>query len=212
MPLVRRASQAEDGEAAKPASRGESRRDGLSAAAAVTLVGAILAAFISGTNLTFELWPSLKPDPKEKVGANLEVLEIDTNVRYDEYAARPGKTVSTNPGNGEIGNVYLGNVFYLRAQIEGFKRESLRLVWFTYDTNDHRRAPEEEARSDRIFEPDAPIETQVAQVWVKQPGRLDKDGFWEIDDDEEGEYFVRFELYSGHVLLAFEDSQKFEVK
>lgn len=208
MPRGRRPSQAEDGRTAAPAKpRDERRSDRLSVATLVTLVGAILAAFISGTNLTFELWPGLKPDPKEKVSADLEVLEMDKNVNYGEYDARPGRNVSTNPDEKELRNDFPGNVFYLRAHIEGFKRESLRLIWFTYEENLHRSA-EDEARSDRIFEPGSPTDTQVAQVWVKEPGHFDRDGIWE---SAPGEYFVRFELYRGDVLLAFEDSPKFRV-
>jgi hypothetical protein len=204
----RRTSQAEDGRtttSAKP--RRERPSERLSLAAFVTLAGAILAALISGTNLTFELWPGLKPDPKEKVRADLEVLEMDKNVDYKEYDDRPGRNLLTISDEKEPRTDYPGNVFYLRAHIEGFKRESLRLIWFTYEPNRHR-SEEAEARSDRIFEPDSPSATQVAQVWVKEPGYFDEDGFW---TSAPGEYFVRFELYRGDVLLAFEDSRKFTV-
>jgi hypothetical protein len=39
----------------------------------------------------------------------------------------------------------------------------------------------------------------VAQVWVKTPNLS-------------GTFFVRFELYSGKVLLAFKDSRDFSVE
>jgi hypothetical protein len=189
---------------AKP--KGERGSERPSVAVLVTLVGAMLAAVISGTNLTFELWPGLKPDPKEKTAGELEVLEIDKNVYYREYDARPGRNVVENLGLEESGKNYPGNVFYLRAHIEGFKRGTLRLIWFTYDSNRHRRRMRHEARSDRIFEPDSPINTQVAQVWVKEPGYFEQEK-WKSEPDE---YFVRFELYSGHMLLAFKDSPTFK--
>lgn len=162
-------------------------------AALVTLIGALLAAIISGTNLTFELWPGLKPDPKEKVGAALDVLAIDKNVEYDDYGHRPGRRVPV-AAEGED----LGNVFYIQARIEGFKRQTLRLKWFTYLPNYEReKRTREEAAVERVFEPDAPINTQVAQVWVREP------------DGEGKGYFVRFELYRGDVLLAYNDSPRF---
>jgi hypothetical protein len=163
----------------------------------------MLAALISGTTLTFELWPGLKPDPKEVVGATLAVLRLDKNVKYGDYRERVPRRDTRAP----IAK-HPGNVFYLRAQIEGFKRETLHLKWFTYDPNGHRRADPGGGRSEEsVFEPGAPINTQVAQVWVREPGQF-VDGLWEPDP---GEYFVRFELYSGDVLLALEDSPRFRI-
>ena len=177
--------------------------EGLSAAAFVTLIGALLAALISGTNLTFELWPGLKPDPKEKVGASLAVLRLDKNVDYGDYRKRVPRRATRAP----IAE-HPGNVFYLRAQIEGFKRETVHLKWFTYDPNGERRSDRGGGRSEEsVFQPDAPINTQVAQVWVREPGQF-LDGLWESDP---GEYFVRFELYSGDVLLALIDAPRFRV-
>ena len=192
-----------DGAARRSTEHGRRRGAGLSVAALVTLIGAILAAVISGTNLSFELWPGLKPDPKEKVGASLAVLRLDKNVEYGEYRRRvvprrePRAPVAEHPGN----------VFYLRAQIEGFKRETVHLKWFTYDPNGKRRASGGRGE-ESVFEPGAPINTQVAQVWVREPGQF-VDGLWEPDP---GVYFVRFELYSGDVLLGLEDSPRFSVE
>jgi homospermidine synthase len=175
----------------------ESRRKRLSTATLVTLVGAILAALISATNLSFELWPGLKPDPKEKLGADLAILTLDKNVTHGRYCDRLGESAVAckNPKAS-------GNVFYLRAQIEGFKRESLNVSWFTYGDNGRRLPGGPQKRSaseDVIFEPRAPINTQVAQVWVEDP-------------NESGRFFVRFELYSHGVLLAFVDSGRFKVQ
>jgi hypothetical protein len=177
----------------------------ISVTALVALVGALLAAAISGTTLTFALVPGLKPDPKEKVGADLAVLALDKNVDYREYKQRPGRHIDVDASPN-----HPGNVFYLRAHIEGFKRESVRLKWFTYDPNGERRAgSRKEATEQSIFEPDAPINTQVAQIWVREPGGFDQYGEW--DSDADNGYFVRFELYTGDVLLGFKDSSKFNV-
>jgi hypothetical protein len=48
------------------------------------------------------------------------------------------------------------------------------------------------------FRPQAPVNRQIAQVWVPAP-------------PHSGEYFVRFELYTG-VLLAFVDTAPFDVQ
>lgn len=177
----------------------------LSVTALVTVVGALLAASISGTSLTFALVPGLKPDPKERVGAELEVLALDRNVYYSQYKKRPGRQIDVEARPRDD---HPGNVFYVRARIEGFKRESVRLQWFTYNhQNGVRKSGRvKEAREESIFEPDAPINKQVAQIWVREPGSFDQEDW----DSETGEWFIRFELYSGNVLLAFGDSSKFD--
>jgi hypothetical protein len=179
---------------ADEAASGTRQRSRLQTTALVTLIGAILAAAISGTNLVFELWPGLKPDPKEKVGGKIENLARDLNVPFGAFLARIGRHARPGADLKEV-----GNVFYVRAEIEGFKRETVRLKWFTYDDNNEERLPGlrsgEDAES--LFRPHAPIDTQIAQVWVPTPS-------------DPGNYYVRFELYSGDVLLAFVDSKAYE--
>jgi hypothetical protein len=167
--------------------------------AAVLLGGAIAgaAAFVKGQE-------NGEPETSEKVEAQLTVLSFDPNVDYRDYRSRPGRgiVVAAKPGTP-------GNVFYLKARIEGFRREALQLRWFTYDPNGERRPDSRgEATAQMLFEPEAPLNTQVAQVWVKEPGSW-VDGFWESDSGRG--FFVRFELYSGDVLLASTDSPRFSV-
>jgi hypothetical protein len=160
-----------------------------------TLIGVLVAAFLSGANLIFEVWPHLRPDPKARVGAELAVLELEENVtrRNSRDRRGDGGIVASNPAD-------QGNLFYLRARIEGFKRESLQMKWFTYNSNGRRRpGPRSSASEEEIFEPEAPINTQIAQVWVKAP-------------QVAGRYYVRFELYSGEVLLALVDSARFSIE
>jgi hypothetical protein len=169
-------------------------RNRIGVAAVVTLVGAVLAAAISGTALVFDIWPSLKPDPKERVGAELQSLARDINVSRGEYLGRVGRVATGDENPKEIGNVY-----YIRAEIEGFKRSTLRLRWFTYNADNQTRLPRLRAsdREEPVFKPQAPLNAQIAQVWVPTPSH-------------EGKYFVRFELYSKNVLLQIVDSKRFE--
>jgi hypothetical protein len=173
---------------------GGERRSWLQTTALVTLVGAILAAAISGANLIFELWPSLKPDPKAKVGGKIENLTFDVNVTCKSYLARGGRRCHTGSKPKDV-----GNVFYIRAETEGFKRETVRLKWFTYDANNDTRLAglRSSAEAEQLFRLQAPIDTQIAQVWVPTPA-------------DAGNYFVRFELYSRDILLAIVDSKAYE--
>lgn len=167
----------------------------MSVASAVTLVAAVLAAVISTTGLVFDLWPSLKPDPKERVGAKVESLARDINVPRWKYLRRVARTKAKPTGKGAK---ELGNVYYIRAEIQGFKRSTLRLRWFTYESISHERLKgwRGSDRDEPVFKPQAPINTQIAQVWVPTPS-------------EPGDYYVRFELYSRKVLLQFVDSKRF---
>lgn len=172
----------------------------------ITLIGAVLAAVISATTLVFNLWPGLKPDPKEKVGAALSTVAFDKNVTLEQYLRREGAATKADmrgelqPGE-KLGDH--GNVFYVQAEIEGFKRSSLHLSWFTYNADNRNRCLETNLRSsapaETIFNPQAPINTQVAEVWVPTP-------------DFKGHFFVRFELYTGRVLLNFTDSHSYYVE
>jgi hypothetical protein len=207
MPRGQRTSRSDGQKTTRTEQAAEPRRVRMSVTALVALVGALLAAAISGTSLSFALVPGLKPDPKEKVGANLEVVALDKNVDYSEYRQRPGRPIDMEVRpRGD----HHGNVFYLRARIEGFKRESVHLRWFTYNhENGVRRPGLKGLPEEAIFEPDAPINTQVAQIWVREPGSFDRLNP-EVWNSDAGEYFVRFELYSDDVLLAFRDSAKFK--
>jgi hypothetical protein len=162
----------------------------------VTVIGALLAAGISGTTLVYTIWPGLRPDPKEKVGADIRALAVDQNVSRAEYTCRTGLTA----GRGRPPTA-MGNVYYVRAVIEGFKRDSVDLRWFTYDANNDHRLPGLRSNTDEVsvFRPQAPINTQIAEVWVPTP-------------EKTGNYFVRFELYAKAVLLAFVDSRPFETR
>jgi len=176
----------------------ERRRWRFPAAPVVTLIGAVLAAGISSTTLVYTLWPGLKPDPKEKVGAEIRSLAVDREVSRGEYLCRIGRNPKGRSRLDEMGNVY-----YIRAEIEGFKRSSVDLKWFTYDALNDMRLPGPRLRSSTdetsIFHPQAPINTQIAQVWVPTPERT-------------GHSYVRFELYAKSVLLAFVDSRPFETR
>lgn len=164
---------------------------------AVALASSIVALLVSIPTGIYAIWPALSPDPKEKVGSTLETIAFDRNVTLAEYEERvPNQDISGR------GPKQLGNVFYIRATIEGFKREELRVRWFTYEaTNQVRvRGLRSSADLEQIFRPQAPINTQVAEVWVPAP-------------TTGGEYFVRFQLYAKDgVLLSFVDSEVFPVE
>lgn len=171
--------------------------------AAVLLGGAITGAvaFVRGGE-------DGESSPEGNPRADLDVLQIDGNVDLLDYRTRPGRkhaVVGTEPNTP-------GLVFYVQLHIQGFKRETLHLRWFTYDPNGERRSSRGgssgSATTEELFEPEAPINTQVVQVWVTEPGAFFQ-GEWESQPGHN--YFVRFELFSGDVLLLTKDSPSFDI-
>ena len=79
-------------------------------AATVTLIGAVLAAGISASTLLFDLWPSLKSDPKEKVGASLQSVARGTLNRARRLP-RPGREAARPRREAAMA----GNVYYIGA-------------------------------------------------------------------------------------------------
>ena len=164
-------------------------------------IGFAAGAFSLGSgalDFIYDIRPDLRPDPKEKVGATLKISAVDRGVSQQEYLRRKDfPTAHCTPEQLKR----LGNVFYVDAQIEGFKRSTTPLRWFVYNTDNGRRLPY--ARSGRTgvddFRPQAPVDRQISQVWVPAPP-LD------------GSFFVRFELYSGRLLLGFVDTAPFQVQ
>jgi hypothetical protein len=169
-------------------------------AAIVTLVGAVAAAAISLTTLLFTLFPEWRPDPRERSDATIKILALDRNVTQEEFFARVGTKRPAGCTTPQL--TRSGNVVYIQVDIAGFKSSSIRLRWFTYNAGNGRREPglrpnREEAT---VFRPRAPINRQVATVWVPTatpPG--------------DSTYFIRFELYSDDVLRAFRDTIPFRV-
>jgi hypothetical protein len=182
----------------EPAPDAEGRSHGT--AAVVTLVGAVAAAAISLTTLLFTLFPEWRPDPRERSDATIAVLALDRNVTQQEFLGRVGRASPTGCEAEQLARS--GNVVYIQVDIAGFKSSSIRLHWFTYDAGNGRRTRglRSNDQETTVFQPRAPINRQVATVWV--PTAL---------PSVDSQYFIRFELYSAKVLRAFVDTITFDV-
>jgi len=168
----------------------------------VTLAGAVAAAAISLTTLLFTLFPEWRPDPRERSDATISFLALDRNVTQREFFNRVRGDAPAACTEKQL--TRSGIVVYIQVDIAGFKSSSIRLRWFTYNAGNHRREPGlgSNDQETTVFQPRAPINRQIAVVWV--PTALPP-------IDLMSSYFVRFELYSANVLRAVADTTSFPV-
>jgi len=177
-----------------------------------------LALASSLVTLVFTLWPGLKPDPGERVGANVSVLNVEPAVRYEDWIRRtsvdrqemrrrtrdyvrrvgiPGESIDAGTRQRILG--VKGNVAYIGLMIEGFKRQNVFLRWSIYDAQSMRRLADRAFQDVRAFDVDleAPSARSVVQLWIPPVPVKRK-------------VFVRIELLSREgVLLAVANSAKF---
>lgn len=197
--------------AAPPAKRGLRRI----APVGYAVGAAVLALASSLTALVFTLWPGLKPDPRERLGADVAVFAVEPGVRYGDWlrrtsptpeelaarrrtylrnAALPGEPL-TPKGERALLRV-AGSAVYVRLNIEGFKRRNVSLRWSMYDAASHRRVRERDLGDVQALDVDleAPADRSVVLLWVPPSPDVAKT-------------FVRVELHSrSGTMLAVADS------
>lgn len=179
--------------------------------AVVTAVTAGVALVSALVALGFQLWPTLKPDPREKLSASLSVFAVDPGVSYDAWLRRISPTpneyrrhrhtylASNGVHGGSAANAILrtpGLVVYVASEIHGFKRRSTTMRWSLYDEH-HKRLPEFSDQPPVHVHLEAPTDRTIQQLWVPSPQR-------------DGSYFVRVELLvTDGAMLAVADTPRF---
>jgi hypothetical protein len=149
-----------------------------------------LVALVSGiVTLAFTLAPSLKPDPGTAISASLAVVKVEPHARYSAFLRRLGGDAPRERDRAVLEEQ--GYIAYLRVEVVGRKRKSMRLRYATYVARSGRRY--ESAQDVLSFKSDTPSDRWVAPVFVVDPG-LD------------GRFFARFELYDHDVMLAVADT------
>jgi len=186
--------------------RGLARAGGLTKGAIVggTAVAALVAALVG---LAFDLWPTLRPDPRTQLGADVRVRAIERNVSLGEFMRRKLGSEGAYRRwrarfvreNGAAGLAFQGEMVYVWLSVRGYKGRDVTLNWSVYDarTKARVRAPVETERRQSLASLEAPTDEFVAEQWIEPvyaPSR----------------YFVRIEIRDGATLLAIADSEPFE--
>jgi hypothetical protein len=175
---------------------------------AVALITAAVALVSSVVALTFELWPSLRPDPRSELGATASVLAVERNVTLGEWMQRVSRTdadlrrrrKSYIASGGSRGGLLIpGQLAYVRTSVRGFKRRDVTLRWSIYDarTQERRREDSWDRANRSGLALGAPRDESVAEIWLPAVVGARK-------------YFVRIEVRDGDgALLAIADSEPF---
>jgi hypothetical protein len=181
-------------------------------------VGAV-ALISSAIAVAFALWPTLKPDPRDRLGADLGVFSVETRVAHDAWLRRVSPTPDSYgdlrtatlreasldggpPGADEERRILRqqGTLFYVKMTIEGFKRRNVTLRWSLYSARSRRRLPEPGLQDVPVagVHLEAPTDRSFVEVWVPPVSST-------------GACFARFELVTHDgTLLAVADSPRYQ--
>jgi hypothetical protein len=172
----------------------------------VTAATAVLALASGVTGLVFDLWPSLRPDPRTQLGSEAAVVAIDRYVTRDEYLRRrfPGAAAyrrarrrEVERAQGQVGGMGIaGELAYVSVTVHGFKGRRVNVSYSIYDARRQvRRTP---AHTEARWTGDAPNDQFMDEIWLEPVfGGRER-------------YFVRVEVRGPNgVLLTLADSRPF---
>lgn len=180
-------------------------------ATAWAIIAATVALLGSAVTLIFTLVPSLAPDPREQVGAALTVVAVDPGVTLGDWAHRAFpdswrdefKRIfgTASPGADQL--EVLGDVIYVRTQVDGYKHRSVVMHTSVYDREHDspdagRIDLEKIAKAPRIpaLKIDAPDRSSVQLLFIPAVGQV----------ADVPCTFVRIELDDPHGALAISDT------
>jgi hypothetical protein len=172
------------------------------------ILTAVVALAGSVVSLAFTLWPSLKPDPLDQIGAALSVFAVEPSVTIDDWArhAFPASWQdrleeifgTRHPSKSQLAN--RGAVIYVRTQVDGYKHRSVQLTWSVHKATTGTRLPYERLirTAPRIppLELDAPDRSSIQLLFIPSLR----------DQPSGGKVFVRVELTDGSGTLAVADT------
>ncbi len=183
----------------RPRREGKRRRLGMAGVTALTAALALVSGVVA---LLFDLVPALKPDPRERLGAEVSIFDVEPGVTIGDWLKRTNQREQLRQigRRGGGGLTVKGNLVYVKTTIEGFKRRRASLGWWVYRTRTRTRLQEPQFYDRRAVEVrlDAPTDRSLQEVWIPEMPPLP------------GSFFVRVELRDANdVLLAVADSKPF---
>ena len=174
-----------------------------------TFLTAVIALVAAATGLLFQLVPALKPDPRERVGASVEIFAVErgvpvgvwlreTFVKDVKEATR--RVFGDRPAAADELGVE-GTVVYVRAEVDGYKHRDITLRVRLYDWATQERV-------DRDF---PQLYRESSRVAIDSPNRRSVQPLFVPDlRYEERAEFLRVSLVDSETgsILAVADSPK----
>ena len=164
-----------------------------------TTLAALIALAASIVSLLFTIAPALKPDPRDRVGADVSIFAVERNVTIGQWISR---AFPQSDGD-ELRKRYpdraaLGELLYVRTSVDGHKHRNVALRVSVLDAKSERRVPPQEI--------DAP---PIAPVALSAPSERSVQAIWLPDlSHEPTGLFLRVELWDRHGILAISDSPR----
>jgi hypothetical protein len=164
-----------------------------------------LVALASGVlAILFQIAPSLRPDPRDRVGADIAIAAVEPGVTLESWIDRAFPKVDsdrelrailgTNPAQSE--RDFEGEVVYVKLDVTGFKRRRVYLQGAVYDGRTHEQLSSIGGRAIPAVRMTAPNERVVKLLWIP-----------DLTFDRKSLHFVRVELRDDRGILAVADSE-----
>jgi hypothetical protein len=162
---------------------------------------AVLALATGAVALLFQLAPWLKPDPRDRVGADVSIFALEPRVALGDWIER----AFPPDEQAELARQYPdrsapGEMLYVRTAVDGHKHRDVSIRYAIYHAANHTRVDPQsvDAPPLRPFDLSSPSERSVQALWVP-------DLSYEPDA-----LFIRVELWDDEGMLAIADSPRIE--
>ena len=164
------------------------------------VVTAALIGLVTGVlALVFQLAPWLKPDPRDRVGAEISISAIEPNVTIKDWIVRKFPVserkalIKRYPDRSAV-----GELLYVHTSVDGHKHRDVILRFDIYFVDSQRRVRPEDI--------DAPIGDSKPQP-LSAPNERSVTVLWVPDfTQEKRALFIRVELWDENGILAVADS------
>lgn len=173
-----------------------------------TFLTALIALVAAAVGLVFLFQPGLKPDPRERVGAAVEIFSVEPGVStrawlHEAFATRdvPAEIRRlfgvSKPATGEL--AALGSVVYVRVEVDGYKHRQVELQVRLYDLKTMQRLSRFPPQFNESSRPtiDAPNRRSVQLMFIS-----------DLSNERRRPEFLRVELVDSDTgrMLAVADS------
>ena len=157
---------------------------------------AILGIVVTAVALVFDLAPGLRPDPRDRVGAEVSVFALEPGVTIGQWLDR-GFRSGGRPTFGavDVDRGAEGELLYVRTAVDGHKHDEVTLRYDVYFASTHKRVPD-----GAIDSPEFP------PLAVSSPSERSVQTLWVPDLSAESALFIRVELWDSNGMVAVADS------